>query len=56
MTEERGKPRQPRDCSPHHSAPRMPGPRPTVIRGTNGEPSVTLEQIEAKELEEETDD
>jgi len=31
----------------------MPGPCPALIRGTNGVPSVTLEEIEARELTEE---
>jgi hypothetical protein len=55
MIEERGKPRQPRDCSNHQSAPRMPAPRPA--RGTKGQPIYSQDEIETEELsaEEETE-
>jgi hypothetical protein len=49
MTEERGKPRLPRFCSDHQSAPRMPGPRPPQIRGAMGQPFYSQEQIKAAE-------
>jgi hypothetical protein len=45
---ESGRPRQPRYCSPHHIAPRTPGPRPP--RGTRGQVFYTQEQIEAQEI------
>jgi hypothetical protein len=47
MSEERGKPRLPLDCSDHHDAPRIAAPRPP--RGTKGQPIYSREQIEAAE-------
>jgi hypothetical protein len=46
MTSERGKPRQPRDCGEHHSAPRSPAPRPP--RGATGHTCYSPEEIEAQ--------
>jgi|HubBroStandDraft_2_1064218.scaffolds.fasta_scaffold03304_7 hypothetical protein len=53
MNEERGKPRMPHDCSPHHSAPRTPGPRPAQIRGAKRQPFYPQNEIEAELGEEE---